>query len=383
MKRLPLRGRTLALAAVLLPMLALLVYVALRSGPMAPVAVTLSTVENRALAPALFGIGTVEARYTYKIGPTFAGRVNRLEVQVGELVKAGQVLAEIDPVDLDQRVRGQGAALQRSAAQLREAEARQAHAQTQARRYQQLLAARSTSEEIAAARQQELQIAEARLDAAREELARVRAERAALLAQRDNLRLIAPVDGLVTVRNAEPGTTVVAGQAVVELIDPKSLWISARFDQIGAHGLQAGLPAQVVLRSRHGQRLAARVLRIEPLADAVTEETLAKLVLESLPQPLPPLGELAEVTVALPELAAAPLVPNASIQRVNGTLGVWRVTDGALQLAPVKLGAANLEGQVQVLHGVTAGDRVVTYSERALTVRSRIDVLDQLVKAAP
>ena len=271
-------------------------------------------------------------------------------------------------------MRGQGAALQRSAAQLREAEARQAYAQTQARRYQQLLAARSTSEEIAAAKQQELQIAEAGLDAAREELARVRAERAALLAQRDNLRLIAPVDGLVTVRNAEPGTTVVAGQAVVELIDPKSLWINARFDQIGAHGLQAGLPAQVVLRSRHGQRLAARVLRVEPLADAVTEETLAKVVFESLPQPLPPIGELAEVTVSLPELAAAPVVPNASIQRVNGTLGVWQVADGALQLAPVKLGAANLEGQVQVLHGIAAGDRVVTYSERALTARSRIDV---------
>nr|WP_296482209.1 hypothetical protein [Rhodoferax sp.] len=70
MKNLPLLGRTLALVAVIVPLIALFIYVGLRSGPLAPVAVTVVTVESRAATPALFGIGTVEARYTYKIGPT-------------------------------------------------------------------------------------------------------------------------------------------------------------------------------------------------------------------------------------------------------------------------------------------------------------------------
>ncbi|MDA3971508.1 MAG: biotin/lipoyl-binding protein, partial [Desulfobulbaceae bacterium] len=150
MKSLPIQGRTLALVGVLVPLLALFVYVALRSGPLAPVPVTVTKVEKRAITPALFGIGTVEAQYTYKIGPTFAGRVQRLDVQVGDLVQAGQVLGEMDPVDLDERIRAQDAALKRAEAQLREAQARQEYAQTQARRYEQLLAARSTSEELAA-----------------------------------------------------------------------------------------------------------------------------------------------------------------------------------------------------------------------------------------
>ena len=89
MKRLPLKSRTLALLAVIVPLLALFIYVGLRSGPLAPVSVTVVTVESRAVTPALFGIGTVEARYTYKIGPTFAGRVKRLDVHVGDQVKAG------------------------------------------------------------------------------------------------------------------------------------------------------------------------------------------------------------------------------------------------------------------------------------------------------
>ncbi len=146
MKKLPLQGRTLALLAVIIPLLVLFIYVGLRSGPLAPVAVTVASVESRAITPALFGIGTVEARYTYKIGPTFAGRVKRLEVHVGDQVKAGQVLGEMEPVDLDDRVRSQESVFKRAEAALREAEARQAYAQTQARRYEQLFAVRSTSE---------------------------------------------------------------------------------------------------------------------------------------------------------------------------------------------------------------------------------------------
>lgn len=378
MKKLPLQGRTLALLAVIIPLLVLFIYVGLRSGPLAPVAVTVSSVESRAITPALFGIGTVEARYTYKIGPTFAGRVKRLEVHVGDQVKAGQVLGEMEPVDLDARVRSQESAFKRAEAALREAEARQAYAQTQARRYEQLLAVRFISEEIVTTKQQELQIADAALSAAREDIARARSDLEGLVAQRSNLRLIAPVDGVVAVRDADPGTTIVAGEAVVEVIDPKSLWINARFDQISASGLAGGLPARIVLRSRGGQTLKGRVLRVEPKADAVTEETLAKVTFDNKPEPLPPVGELAEVTVDLPALPAAPLIPNAAVQREGDKVGVWQIVDDDLNFSPVKLGTSDLNGYVQVREGLKNGDQVVIYSEKALTTRSRIHVVDHI-----
>ncbi len=392
LKRLSLNGRTLALIGVLAPLLALFVFVGLRAGPLAPVPVTVAAVESRALAPALFGIGTVEARYIYKIGPTFAGRVKQVDVQVGERVPAGRLLGEMDPVDLDERIRAQEAALKRAQAavlaaeaQGQEVSARKAHAESQARRYERLLKANSVSEEAVEAKRQERQVAaanflaaRANLDAARQELARTRAEHEASLRQRANLQLIAPVDGLVVARHADPGTTVIAGQAVVEVIDPASLWINVRFDQLRAAGLQAGLPARIVLRSQAGQPLAGRVLRVEPLADAVTEEILAKVVFDALPAPLPPLGELAEVTVALTALPAQPVIPNASVQRVAGRLGVWVVEDDALRFAPVTTGATDLDGRVQILDGLAPGARVVVYSQRALDERSRIKVVERL-----
>lgn len=378
MKRFPVKGRTLAILAVIIPLLGILAFIALRSGPLAPVPVTVVTVEARSIAPALYGIGTVEARYTYMIGPTFAGRLKRLDVQVGDSVKAGQVLGEMDPVDLADRATSQDFALKRAKASLREAESRQAYAQVQAQRYEQLFAIRSTSEEILATKQQELQIADAVQAVAREDLARARSDRDAVYEQLSNLRLVAPVDGIVAVRAFDPGTTIVAGQAVVELIEPTSLWINVRFDQISASGLVAGLPGRIVLRSRGGQPLEGRVLRLEPKADAVTEELLAKVTFATQPAVIPPIGELAEVTVDLPTLPAAPVIPNAAVRRVGDKIGVWQIVDGDLHFAPVKLGAADLDGNVQVREGVASGDRIVAYSEKALTARSRIHVVEQL-----
>jgi HlyD family secretion protein len=378
MKQLPMQGRTLALLAVIIPLFALFVYVGFRSGPLAPVAVTVATVESQAIMPALFGIGTVEARYTYRIGPTFAGRVKRLDVHVGDQVKAGQELGEMDPIDLDDRVRSQASAHKRAEAALREATARQVYAQTQVRRYEQLFAVRSTSEEVVTTKRQELQIADATLSAAREDLARARSDREALIMQRSNLRLISPADGMVIVRAADPGTTVVAGQAVVEVIDSKNLWINVRFDQISASGLAAGLPAKTVLRSRNGKVLKGHVLRVEPKADSVTEEILAKVSFDVQPDPLPPLGELAEVTVDLPALPAAPVVLNSAIQRDGDTLGVWKITDGDLYFTPVRLGASDLDGYIQVREGLKNGDQIVVYSEKALTPHNRIHIVEHI-----
>lgn len=376
------KPRTLALFAVLVPLAVLLGYVALRSGPLAPVNVTEAKVQARAIEPALFGIGTVEARRTQRLGATLPARVRGLSVDVGDAVRAGQVLGELDPVDLDERLRAQDAARGRAQAALREAQARQAFAAEQARRYANLLAARSTSEENARAKQQELASADAQLTAAREEVRRMDAEQAALRAQRGQWRLVAASDGVVTAREVEPGSTVVAGQTVLELVDPRSLWINVRLDQARAKGLAHDLPARVALRSRPGQALAARVLRVEPKADAITEEMLAKVVLDQAPAALPPLGELAEVTIHLPPLASTPVVPNAALQRQDGRTGVWKIADGRARFTPVQIGRADLDGHVQVLGGLSEGEQIIVYSEKALARNARVHVVAELARTA-
>lgn len=387
--------RTLALAAVIATLLGLLAYVAVRSGPMSPVAVTVETVQQRAITPGLAGIGAIEAQRSYQVGPTAAGRVLELQVEVGDQVQAGQVLGRMQPVDMEQRLQAQSAAAQRAGsgvaaaeAQLRDASAMLVQARAQYERYEALGRTQLVSREMVDNRALDLQraqaarqTAEAGLSAARQELSRLHAEHGAVVQQQANLQLLAPVDGLVTARRVEPGSTVLPGQPVLELVDPASVWVNVRFDQAGAGALVAGLPASVALRSRPGEPLPGRVLRVEPLADAVSEELLAKVSLEPDDRGLPSIGELAEVTVMPAPLSPGPAARNASLQRVDGELGVWRVRDRQLEFVPVRVGRSDRDGWVQILSGVAVGDALVVYSEGPLAAGQRISVRQQLAVA--
>ena len=370
--------RMLLLLLGVISFVLLFVYVLFRSGPMASIAVTVTQVENKAISPAIFGIGTVESRRTYKIGPTAAGRLLKIDVDVGDKVEAGQVIGEMDPVDLNDKIRAQAAALKQSEAQRLDAQTRQSYAKTQARRYEQLFAAKSTSEENYTTKQHEYRLSEANLNAAEQQYVRVRSDYEALIAQRQNLKLIAPVDGIISIRKADPGTTLVAAQVAVEIIDPKTIWVNARFDQVNSKGLKTGLPARVVLRSDTNRLLEGHVTRIEPMADAITEEMSAKISFAEPLTTLPPVGELAEITVMLPEQSSTLVVPNASIKRLGVKSGVWEIKNGNLNFASVKFGAADLSGTVQVLEGLNTKSQIVVYSEQALTPKSRIRVVDHI-----
>ena len=390
MKLPSLQRRSLMLLAIVIPIVALFGYVVMRSGPLAPVAVMTASVETRPISPALFGIGTVEARFSYKIGPTVAGRVGKAFVDVGDRVRAGQVLAEINPVDLDDRVtaldaatRHAEASITAAKAQLEDAVVRKDYAEAQAKRYDQLWKNRTVSEMAVETKRHDSEVAlaavsaaQSNLAAAQQDLERNRAERDGLIKQRENLVLHAPVDGVIAARNAEPGTTVVAGEAVIEMIDPTNLWINARFDQIAAIGLRRGLSARISLRSHGNMSVPGQVSRVEVLADSVTEENLAKVGFDALPEPLPPIGELAEVTIALPELSSTSTIPNAAVQNVAGKTGVWKVEDGRARFTAVELGVSDLAGIVQVTKGLRPGDEIVVHSASRLTGASRIQITD-------
>ena len=164
----------------------------------------------------------------------------------------------------------------------------------------------------------------------------------------------------------------------MRLVDPASLWLRVRFDQGRSAGLAAGLPAEIALRSRPGRPLAGKVQRLELLGDSVTEERIAQIAFEQMPEGIA-IGELAEVTLRLPAGKAGLVLPNASLRRHGGETGVWVVRDGTLRFTPLRSGAADLEGNVEVFDGLQAGDRVVVHSEAELSADSRIRVVDAIV----
>lgn len=385
--------RRLTLGAVAVVLVGALAYVSLRTGPLAPIKVTVTQATEGSLSPSIFGIGTVEARRSWMVGPTVAGRVLSVKVDVGDHVQAGQLLAEMDPVDFSQRLAALDASLARAGsaqsgalAQLLDAKARAALAASTAQRNQDLArqnfisaGALDASAQTQASANAAVQAAQANMAGAGQDLTRLKAERAALAQQRDNVRLFAPASAIVTTRDAEAGSTVVAGQPVLRLIDPASLWVKMRVDQGRSVGLASGLKASIVLRSQPQTALPGQVARIELLADSVTEERIAQVAFEQAPLGAS-VGEMAEVTLQLPATAPTLLLPNASVQCQGGQTGVWRIQNGKPEFAPVQLGAQSLDGQVQVFKGLNKNDQVVVYSQKTLSNGARIQVVDALVK---
>jgi HlyD family secretion protein len=374
-------------------LLAGFIWVVARSGPLAPVRVTVAQVARANLAPLLFGIGVVEARRNYLVGPTSAGRVRKVAVDVGDVVQAGQLLAEMDPVDLDQRLVATSAAANRAksavdtaAAQLADSVARREVSAANARRYDDLGKKGFVSSSVTEGKSQELKSAEAQfagaeaaLAGARQDLARLNAERDGAQQQRSNLRLLAPADGVVTARDAEPGSTVVAGQAVLRMVAADSLWIKLRLDQNRSAGLQVGLPAEIVLRSRPNQVLAGKVARIELLSDSVTEERIAQVAFDAPPSDVS-VGEMSEITLRLPAVKQALAIPSAALRQRGGKTGVWVQAADKLSFVAVRAGTSGADGSVQILDGLKEGEAVIVHSERDLGEDSRIKVVPAIAE---
>jgi HlyD family secretion protein len=376
--------RSLILVAGATAFIAAFVWLLATRGPLAPVGVETAKATLADLSPGVYGIGTVEARHAYAVGPIQAGRLLSVVVDQGDRVAAGQLLAELDPVDLSQRADAAGSAAARARqtaqaaqAQVVEAESRARIAQANSERYQALVRQKFVAQEMADSRGHEAAAAEAALAAARanavaaqRDIGRAEADLRGIGQVRQSLKLQSPIDGVVTAREAEPGTTVVAGQAVLRLVDPAQLWVRARVDQARAEGVQVGQSADIVLRSAPGTALPGKVVRIELQSDALTEERIVNVAFDPTPAQLY-LGELAEVTIRLPGAKNVLSVPRAALAQHQGTVGVWRIEQGRARFQPVEPGVQTAE-RVQIVSGLAAGDAVIAYSAKQLDDGARV-----------
>lgn len=367
-RELDITRRQLLMGLTLTFLLVVFGFVVLNSGPLASTKVTTFKVSDQSLAPSLFGVGTVEARRAYLMGPVVAGRVLNVYVDVGNSVKEGQLLAEMDSIDLSQKMVA-------AQAQVTDAKARLLLASETHKRYVELGNKNFISPIVVEGKSQELNSAKAIVQ-------KTTADLAGLKQQELNNKLRAPVDGIITSRDAEPGSTVIAGQAVLKLIDPTSLWIKTRFDQGKSMGLAVGLDANVILRSNPHQPISGKVVRVEMLSDSVAEERIAQIEMIDMPKTVS-IGEMAEVTLQLAPSEYGLSLPNASIKKKGDETGVWVLKDGKPHFARVQIGQNGLNGQVVILSGLKSGDEVVLYSDAEIKEGQRIKVVDSLLKKSP
>jgi len=337
-----------------------------------PIDVQVSQPEHDVLVQ-VFGLGTVEARVTSKIGFKVSGVLVELRADVGDRVAKGAVLARLDDREQSARVgRAQAATeqaeanLQRATASAQKAQANFANAKSISERRQKLVQSNTTSVESAetAKTTQDAALADVNLAAsdiavARAAIGDAKAQLQQESATLDFHTLAAPYAAMVTARQKELGSALGAGEAVLTLIDPNSVWVLAFIDESKSGEIRVGEPADIVLRSHPSQRLRGKVARIEPESDRVNEERRVEIMYEKLPDTFY-LGEQAEVYITTMRLPQSLLVPEAAIVGLAKNRGtVWTVEDGRLQRHEVMLGHRLLDGRYEIAGGLPDNARVV------------------------
>lgn len=305
--------------------------------------------------------GEVRARYEAGLGFRIAGKVVERKVDVGAVVKRGQVLARLDPQDAE-------LAATAAAAQVAAAEADAALSRADLERAEGLRARNFISGSALDARRSASEAAAARLHQARAQAASARNQSA-------YTELLADSDGVITTLAVEAGQVVAAGQVVLTLARPGEREVVIHVPENRVRGLSAGVPAAVRLWAVPETTYPGVVREVAPMADAATR-TYALRVSVPTADAAVQLGATASVAFANDQGGGA-LVPAAALGRNGDQAVVWLVgEDGTVNSRPVEVKAYREDG-VLLGAGLPPGAKVVVAGVHQLVAGEQVRAVEQ------
>ncbi|MDP2369402.1 efflux RND transporter periplasmic adaptor subunit [Rhodoferax sp.] len=300
----------------------------------APV-VEVARVEVMKLSDETQAVGTLRSRQGVMLRPEVSGRVAQLNFRDGERVKKGQLLLQLD----DQLPQAQ---IKQSQAELSIALAN--HQRNQELVAQKFISQRSVDESAAA-----LEVAQAKLA-----LTQVSAAR---------LKLVAPFDGIVGIRNVSVGDYLKDGTDVVNIEDMDAVYVDFRLPERLQGKIKKGQIAMLDLDAVPGRRFSAVVQAIDPQIDASGRSVSVRGCVDNRQLQLRP-GMFARVNAVFGERDKARVIPEEALVPQGNRQFVIKLTPGAdkdtmvAQRVDVKLGIRK-PGRVEILEGLEEGDLVV------------------------
>ncbi|MEY3571083.1 MAG: hypothetical protein RIQ85_1203 [Pseudomonadota bacterium] len=308
--------------------------------------------------------GEIQPRYESQLGFRVGGKLIARKVEVGTLVKRGQVLMQLDPLDLQ-------LAQSQAKAAVSATESTLALAKADLDRYRELRQKNFVSQALLDAKEAAYKSAIASHEQANAGL-KVQAN------QSSYSTLYADADGVITAVQAEVGQVVAAGTPVVKLARTaeKEVRVSIPEDQIEV--LRQVTDLAVKTWANSNVAISGRLRELSPIADPATRTYTAKI---SLPRAGPEirLGMTATVQFAAPALPGIHLPMTALVNSKEGT-AVWVVENGVVKLVPVQVASAT-GTEVLVAQGLSAGQSVVTAGVNQLRPGQKVSLLGQELSA--
>ncbi|MEQ1599615.1 MAG: efflux RND transporter periplasmic adaptor subunit [Methylotenera sp.] len=252
-------------------------------------------------------VGEVKSRYESNQGFRIAGKIIERKVDVGALVKKGQLLARLDAADSNL---GASAAM----ADVRVAEANRSLAKSDVERQRQLVNKKFISQQALDKYEAELKTADARVNQAK-------AQAAVSGNQSRYSALLADRDGVVTQIRAEPGQVVEAGELVAQIVDTKQIEVLVAVPESRMARIKAGDSAAIKLWADREKTYAGKVREIAPAASSATRAFDVRIAVLA-PDDAVKLGMTAGVRFESGE-ANNIIIPSTALTQINGKNSVW------------------------------------------------------------
>ena len=332
-------------------------------------AVKLMTVGTSAYASNHEYAGEVRARLESRLGFRVAGKLLKRQAELGQQVKAGQVLAQIDPQDYR-------LAADAARAQVAAAATNRNLAAADFKRYQALKEQNFISGAELERRESTLKAAQAQLEQAQSQLA-VQGNQAGYAV------LAADVAGVVTAVEAEPGQVVAAGAPVVRIAadGPRDVVFSVPEDKVA--GLKVGVPVSIRVWAQAGQPLTGKVREVAASSDPVTRTYPVKVSIESSTPP--PLGATVYVVPEAQAAAAVPVIklPTSALRQEGQSTSVWVFDKASMTVRSQPIQLATADGnEVVVASGLQPGMQVVSAGVHVLSPGQKVTVYQSKVPVA-
>ncbi|KUL00762.1 MAG: RND family efflux transporter, MFP subunit [Synergistales bacterium 54_9] len=311
-------------------------------------------------------VGNVEPEEKAKVISKVGSSVTAFEVyvDVGDQVKKGQLLAELDPSLNQRQIEEARAAVAQAKAAVAQAKSRLQTAERNYARYKGLFEEEVISRQEMDQVENEYEVEKAGLDLAREQLRQAEARLRQLQTMREYHNVVSPVDGIVAERFFDPGDTIAAGGELFVISKQERVKIKGTVTESVYPKIRLGQKATVKVDALGDYSMDASVSRISPVLDERTRTAVVEVLLESGGMLKP--GMFARVDLALGEHLGLGIEREA-IKQLPGT-SEWYcfvVADGKAKQRFVKIGATS-GNMVEITEGLEEGEQIISPLVRAI-----------------
>lgn len=309
-----------------------------------PIPVEVAKASRKPISASYSGTANLEAPNEAQVVAKTSGVMIQLLAEEGDMVKAGQVLARIDP----ERTRLEA---QRALATVHKLE-------NNYRRSQELVTQKLVSADSNDQIRYELESARASYDLAKLELSYT--------------NITAPIGGVIAQRMVKPGNLINLNAPVFRIVNTSHLEGVLNVPERELSRLKAGLPLRMVVDAIDGQVFQGKVDRVSPVMDSGSGTFRVVCAFDNAPGLRP--GMFGRIEVVYDQRSDALTIPRVALLEDEGEPAVFVVRDGKAARAPVQLGYTN--GEIaEVRKGLKEGDEVVTAGKVAIRDGSQVQVI--------